>query len=61
MQAANETRDRLTAQFCKNYMEKIFYFCLKKTGGNGEAEDLSQDIAYQIIAALNKGAVPQNL
>ena len=42
-------------------MEKIFYFCLKKTGGNGEAEDLSQDIAYQIIAALNKGAVPQNL
>ncbi len=60
MQAANETRDRLTAQFCENYMEKIFYFCLKKTGGNEEAEDLSQDIAYQIIAALNKGAVPQN-
>ena len=60
MQATNEIRDRSIAEFYENYMEQLFYFCLKKTGSNEEAEDLSQDIAYQIIAALNKGTVPQN-
>ena len=39
-------------------MEKLFYFCLKKTGNNIAAEDLTQDIALQIITALNKGSIP---
>ena len=60
MHATNETRDRLTAEFAENYMEKLFYFCLKKTGNTAEAEDLTQDIADQIISALNKGTVPDN-
>ena len=58
MQKANEMRDRLTAEFADNYMEKMFYFCLKKTGNHTEAEDLTQDIALQIITALNKGRIP---
>lgn len=24
--------DRLISEFADNYMEKLFYFCLKKTG-----------------------------
>ena len=60
MQTTNEKTDQLTAEFCNNYMEKLFYFCLKKTGNNEDAEDLSQDIAHQIVAALNKGNVPLN-
>ena len=48
----------LTRDFTENYMEKVFYFCLKKTGDNTEAEDLTQDIALQIITALNKVTVP---
>jgi RNA polymerase sigma factor (sigma-70 family) len=51
-------RDRLINEFAENYMEKLFYFCLKKTGNNIEAEDLTQDIALQIITALNKGTIP---
>ena len=58
MQATNEMRDRLINEFTENYMEKLFYFCLKKTGSHIEAEDLTQDIAIQIITALNKGTIP---
>ncbi len=58
MQQTNQMRDRLINEFAENYMEKLFYFCLKKTGNNIEAEDLTQDIALQIITALNKGTIP---
>lgn len=60
MQEANETRDWLIREFTENYIEKLFYFCLKKTGKTEEAEDLTQDIALQIIKALNKGTIPNN-
>ena len=58
MQETNKMRDRLMGEFAENYMEKLFYFCLKKTGNNIEAEDLTQDISLQIITALNKGTIP---
>ena len=58
MQATNEMRDRLINEFAENYMEKLFYFCLKKTASPVEAEDLTQDIALQIITALHKGTIP---
>ena len=58
MQETNKMRDRLVNEFAENYMEKLFYFCLKKTGSHIEAKDLTQDIALQIITALNKGTIP---
>ena len=58
MQEANALRDELLAELTEQYMEKLFYFCLKKTGSHTEAEDLTQDIALQIVTALNKGIVP---
>ncbi len=58
MQETNEMRDRLINEFAESYMEKLFYFCLKKTGNHTEAEDLTQDIALQIITALIKGTMP---
>ncbi len=48
----------LIEEFVDSYMEKLFYFCLKKTGNSLEAEDLTQDIALQIITALNNGTIP---
>lgn len=48
----------LIEEFTENYMGKLFYFCLKKTGNNTDAEDLTQEIALSVIAALNKGTVP---
>ena len=58
MQETKEMCDRLIHEFAENYMEKLFYFCLKKTGCHEDAEDLTQDIALQIITALNKGTIP---
>lgn len=47
--------------FCKEFVEKIYYFCLKKTGNVQEAEDLSSEIAVEILTALGKGTIPEHL
>lgn len=52
------TSDMLITDFVENYMEKLFYFCLKRTGSDKEAEDLTQDIALNIVAELRKGGIP---
>ena len=56
----NAEIDRSVHLFAQDYMEKIFYFCLRKTGNRDEAEDLTQDIAVCIITALNRGTMPEN-
>lgn len=58
MRDTNEMRDKLIHEFVEKYMEKLFYFCLRKTDSHAEAEDLTQDIALNIITALEKGSVP---
>ena len=52
--------DPLIQAFAKDYMGKVYYFCLKKTGDPHEADDLAADIALNIVAALKKPAAPQN-
>lgn len=56
-EALCETRIR---EFTGHYMETLFYFCLKKTGNRTEAEDLTQDIALQILSALRRGTNPSH-
>ena len=56
MENAN-IKDRVHT-FIKDYAEKIFYFCLKKTGNHYAAEDLASDILLNVILALEKGVVP---
>ena len=58
MQEANRFGSTLANAFAESYIEKLFYFCLKKTGSHTEAEDLTQDIALQILTALRGGTVP---
>lgn len=60
MEEIKQTKDNLIGDFTENYMEKLFYFCLKKTSNHVEAEDLTQDISLNILIALNKGTVPIN-
>ncbi len=52
--------ERLISEYTSDYMEKIFYFCLRKCGNTASAEDLSSDISLNVIAALTKGTVPEN-
>ena len=52
--------ERLIREYTENYMGKVFYYCLKRTGSGTEADDLAGDITQQIIAALKSGVVPEH-
>ena len=49
-----------TEIFAREYFGKVFYFCLKKTGNEQDAEELASDIGYEVISSLKKGAKPEN-
>ena len=49
----------LILDYTENYMEKVFYFCLKKTSDRKEAEELTQDISCNIVSALERN-IPEN-
>lgn len=44
----------------KEYMQKLFYFCLKKTGNRNDAENLASDIMLNILTSLDRGNIPVN-
>ncbi len=44
----------------QNYMDRLFYFCLKRTGNSFEAENLTSDILLNIITSLERGNKPDN-
>ncbi len=52
---------RYAEEFCANHLEKIFYFCLRKTGGEQQAEELTSDISYEVLLSLSRGATPRSL
>ena len=51
-------RLRLRDLFVSNYLEKLFYFCLKKTGDAREAEELASDISLDVLTAIEKYSNP---
>ena len=57
----NEPKNQSLMQAVAEDMEKIFYFCLKKTGNQHEAEDLTSDIMLNLMQALAKGTDPDCL
>ena len=48
-------RQGLAELYGQEYMGKIFYYCLRKTGDSHEAEDLASDITLQVLTALHEG------
>ena len=51
-------REQLVNTLVKDHIDKLFYFCLKKTGNSFEAEDLTSDILLNILSSLEKGLLP---
>lgn len=49
---------RLITEYMNNHMEKVYYFCLKKTSNDIEAEDLASEITISIISQFRKGNIP---
>lgn len=50
--------EQMIQMFCEEYLEKLYYFCLKKTNDSYEAQDLASDIMFHILASLYKGIIP---
>ena len=44
----------------KEYMDKLFYFSLKKTGDSHEAEHLTSDILENVLVSLDRGSLPEH-
>lgn len=47
--------------YCEEFLEKIFYFALKKTGNANDADDLASNISFEIFTSLNRGIEPDDL
>lgn len=60
MTNSSPNQKTLTDLYILCYMEKVFYFCLKKTGDRREAEDLAQDISLNVLVQLKKGNQPRD-
>lgn len=57
--AGNQSRtEDYVRDYAENYMEKVFYFCLRKTGSRAEAEDLASDISVNVLQTLSRGSLP---
>lgn len=54
------TQEDWMQAFAGEYLEKLYYFCLKKTGEPQEAEELSADVAEAVLSELNRGVQPDN-
>ncbi len=52
--------DDLIRDYTLNFMGKVYYFCLKRTGSPSLAEELAQDISLRIISSLSNCARPEN-
>lgn len=55
-----KSSEMLIREYVSEFMDKIYYFCLKKTGNPDGAFDLAQDISLGIITSLSKGVVPDD-
>lgn len=55
-----KTSEALVREYVTEFMEKVYYFCLKKTGSPDGADELAQDISLGIISSLSKGTVPED-
>ncbi len=47
-------------KYINEFLEKIYYYCLKKCSNPKQAEDLASEINYNILNALGKNFIPDN-
>ncbi len=47
-----------TEWYVADFMEPVYYFCLRKTGAPHAAEDLASEITLEVLTALHRGTLP---
>lgn len=58
MQETENQAEKLIKIFSADYVQKLFYFFLKKTSSTEDAEDLTSETAICIITQLRKNTIP---
>lgn len=51
----------LHEKIVREYLGPLFYYALRKTSNKYDAEDLTQEIFCEILIALDRGTIPNNL
>ena len=54
-----KTAQAYITRYTEEYIGKIFYFCLKKTDKEQEAEELTSDISLCVLNELERGVIPE--
>ncbi len=49
-----------TERYCRDFAGAVYYYCLRKTGSEQNAEELAARIGLEVIDALHRGTKPQN-
>ena len=55
-----QSYESLAEYYAGEYLDKILYFCLKKTGSPERAEDLAQEISLCVLEELHRGVIPES-
>ena len=50
----------LTELYVKDWLAKVFYFSLKKTGNREDAEELAADISLTVLESLSGNPPPEH-
>lgn len=50
--------EAMLKNFADDYLQPLYYFCLRKTGSAEEAEELAADISLQVVTQLRHGTIP---
>lgn len=45
--------------YAKEYLGTVFYYCLRRTGSEEEAQELASDISIAVLQGLSRGTVPE--
>ncbi len=51
----------LADEYCEACLAKVFYYCLRKTGSEQDAEELAAEISLEVISTLHRGYQPEQL
>lgn len=58
MKEVIDMTEMLLQTFSAEYLQPLYYFCLRKTGSAEEAEELAADVSLQVVTQLRRGTIP---
>ncbi|MBQ4574083.1 MAG: sigma-70 family RNA polymerase sigma factor [Clostridia bacterium] len=51
----------MAEEYCEKCLAEVFYYCLRKTGNEQDAEELAAEISLEIISSICRGYSPEQI